>query len=91
MRIRPVRDLALVEPLPADDVSPGGILLPDKREGEQTAKGIVREVGPGLIGTPIEPGVRIAYRPAGACPLQGSDAILHLVPYDQILAVIEIG
>lgn len=91
MRYQPVRDLVLVEPLAPEDVSPGGIFLPDKRQEEPAARGLVMEVGPELIGTPVEPGVRVVYRQSAASAVPGPDGMLHLVPYKEILAVVEVG
>lgn len=46
---KPLRDYMLVKPLEHSSLTPGGILLPDKRKQEATTIGQVLRVGPGLI------------------------------------------
>lgn len=48
MKIKPVADRVVVEPAEADEISAGGIILPDTAK-EKPQKGTVVAVGPGKI------------------------------------------
>ncbi len=47
-KVRPLDDRVVVEPLEADEKSPGGILLPDTAK-EKPQRGRVLAVGPGKL------------------------------------------
>src|SRR5262245_49095112 len=48
LKIRPLDDRVVVEPLEAEDTSPGGILLPDTAK-QKPQRGRVLAVGPGKL------------------------------------------
>jgi chaperonin GroES len=48
LRIRPLDDRVVVEPLEADEKTPGGILLPDTAK-QKPQRGRVLAVGPGKL------------------------------------------
>ena len=48
LKIRPLEDRVVVEPLEADEKTPGGILLPDTAR-EKPQRGRVLAVGPGKV------------------------------------------
>jgi chaperonin GroES len=56
LKIRPLEDRVVVEPLEADEKTPGGILLPDTAR-EKPQRGRVLAVGPGKTN---EDGKRLA-------------------------------
>jgi chaperonin GroES len=59
--LKPLGDRILVEPLEAEDVSPGGIVLPDTAK-EKPQKGKVLAVGPGRVqenGRVVPPEVKV--------------------------------
>lgn len=45
--VRPILDRVLVKRIDEDDVSPGGIIIPDKNK-EKPSRGVVIDVGPGI-------------------------------------------
>lgn len=54
MKLRPIEDRIIVEPLEADTITPGGIVLPDNVQ-EKPSRGIVVSIGPGRL---LENGTR---------------------------------
>ncbi|NIA31592.1 MAG: co-chaperone GroES [Actinobacteria bacterium] len=61
LNLKPLADRVVVEPLEADDVSTGGIILPDTAK-EKPQQGTVVAVGPGKhsdAGTLVEMSVKI--------------------------------
>jgi len=48
IKIRPLDDRVVVEPLPAEEVTAGGIVLPDSAK-EKPQRGTVIAVGPGKL------------------------------------------
>ena len=48
LKVRPLADRVVVEPAPAEDVSSGGIILPDTAQ-EKPQQGTVVAVGPGKV------------------------------------------
>lgn len=60
LKIKPLADRVVVEPAEAEDVSAGGIILPDTAQ-EKPQQGTVMAVGPGKVsdaGSLIEPTVK---------------------------------
>lgn len=49
MNLYPLEDRVVVEPLEAEEKSPGGIYIPEKAK-EKPRQGIVLAVGPGKVG-----------------------------------------
>jgi chaperonin GroES len=47
--LKPLNDRIIVEPLKSDEVSKGGIILPDTAEKEKPEKGKVVAAGPGRL------------------------------------------
>ena len=48
LKVRPLADRVVVEPAPAEDVSSGGIILPDTAQ-EKPQQGTVVAAGPGKV------------------------------------------
>ena len=48
LKVRPLADRVVVEPAPAEDVSTGGIILPDTAQ-EKPQQGTVVAAGPGKV------------------------------------------
>ena len=48
LKVRPLADRVIVEPAPAEDVSSGGIILPDTAQ-EKPQQGTVVAAGPGKV------------------------------------------
>ncbi len=56
MKVRPLHDRVLVKRLEEEDISPGGIIIPDTAK-EKPQKGLVLAVGDGKI---LENGTKVA-------------------------------
>ena len=48
LKVKPLSDLVVVEPAPAEDVSSGGIILPDTAQ-EKPQQGTIVAAGPGKV------------------------------------------
>ena len=48
LKVKPLADRVVVEPAPAEEVSSGGIILPDTAQ-EKPQQGTVAETGPGKV------------------------------------------
>ncbi len=51
MKIKPLGDKVVIEPITEDTKTPSGIVLPDTHEKEKPEKGKVLAVGPGKVNT----------------------------------------
>jgi len=67
MAIKPLDDRVLVEPLEAEETTPGGIVLPDTAK-EKPMKGKVVAAGPGTL---LETGER------GDMPVKKGDEVIY--------------
>ncbi len=70
MKIRPLDDRIVIEPIEAAAKTPGGIMLPDQAR-ERPQSGLVIAVGPGRL---LENGVRLA------CSVKNGDEV-YFAPY----------
>ena len=81
MKIRPLNDWVLIRPLPDEEKSPGGIVIPETAK-ERPTRGEVVAVGPGryedeydrrgrskgerkFVKTEVEPGQKVLFRRFG--------------------------
>ena len=67
LKVKPLADRVVVEPAPAEDVSSGGIILPDTAQ-EKPQQGTVVATGPGkvsdagkTVGMEVKKGDKILY------------------------------
>jgi chaperonin GroES len=96
MDIRPLRDKILVQPKPVEEVSKGGIIIPDTAK-DAPVEGTVLAVGNGIINRDgelipldVKVGDSVLYKKNGNTITeieQGNDKYLIMSEYD-ILAVI---
>lgn len=62
MKLRPLSDRVIVTPLAKDEISKGGIILPDTVDKERPEQGKVVAVGPGKLqdnGSRVEVSVKV--------------------------------
>ena len=96
MNIKPLGDRVLVKPLEAEEVSAGGIVLPDTAK-EKPAEGKVVAVGPGkktddgtVIPVGIKVGDKVLYGKYGGNEISTNDGKEYLViREDDIYAVVQ--
>jgi len=95
MKIRPLHDRVLVKRLAEEEMSAGGIIIPDTAK-EKPAEGLVVAVGPGKLdedGEPIAPAVKkgdkvLFSKYAGTeVDLDGSEHLI--IREDDVLCVLE--
>ena len=96
MKIQPLGDRVLVQPLEAEEVSKGGIVLPDTAK-EKPAEGKVVAVGEGkktddgtVIPVSIKVGDKVLYSKYGGNEISTSDGKEYLViREDDIYAIVK--
>lgn len=96
MKIQPLGDRVLVEPLEAEDVSKGGIVLPDTAK-EKPQEGKVVAVGKGKVGEDgkvkaleVKVGDRVLYSKYGGHEIKTKDGKEALVIREEdIYAVVQ--
>jgi len=95
MRIRPLGDRVLIEPL-REEKKKGGIILPDTVEKERPQEGKVIAVGPGRVDDNgkkipmnVKKGDRVLFTKYGPSEIKVDDKEYLITREDDILAVIE--
>jgi chaperonin GroES len=95
MRIRPLGDRVLIEPL-REEKKKGGIILPDTVEKERPQEGKVIAVGPGRVDDNgkkipmnVKKGDRVLFTKYGPSEIKVDDKEYLIAREDDILAVIE--
>ena len=95
MKVKPLGDRVLVQPVEADEVSKGGIIIPDSAK-EKPQEGKVVAVGTGKIDEDgkkvpfnVKKGDRVLMPEYGGTEVKVDDKEYQIVREDDILAVIE--
>jgi len=94
MKIQPLADNVLVEPLEREAKTPAGIVIPDTAK-EKPQEGKVVAVGPGkyesgkLIKPEVRKGDRVLYRRYGGSEIKINGKEYLMVGMDDILGVIK--
>lgn len=95
MKIRPLQDRLLVQPILEKDVRKGGIIIPDSAK-EKPIEGRVKAVGKGKIGDDGNPikmevkvGDKVLYSKYGGTEIKIDGEDFLLMREDDILGVIE--
>lgn len=94
IKLRPLDDRVVVEPDDADEVTPGGIVLPDVAK-EKPQRGMVVAVGPGKLlddgsrATPIvSPGDKVMFTKYGGTEIEVLGTKLLIVRESDLLAAL---
>ena len=95
MKIRPLGDRVLVEPMEEKEVKKGGIIIPDSAK-EKPQEGIVRAIGTGkrdddgkLIPFNVKAGDKVLMPKYGGTEVKINDKEYQIVREEDILAVID--
>ena len=94
MKIKPLADKILIEPLEREAKTPGGIIIPDTAK-EKPQEGKVIAVGPGkwkegkLIKPEVKKGDHVLYRRYGGQEIKIEGKEYLMVEMDDILGVVE--
>jgi chaperonin GroES len=96
MKIVPLADYVLIEPIKEEEKTKAGILLPESAEKERPEKGKVIAVGPGrrdekgnLIPISVKVGQTVLFKKYGPDEIKVDDKEYLICKEEDILAVIE--
>jgi len=96
MRIKPISDHILIEPIKEEEKTKTGILLPDTAEKERPEQGKIIAVGPGkkdkqgkFIPLEVKPGDRVLFTKYGPNEIKVEDKEYLIAKEEDILATIE--
>ncbi len=95
MKIRPLHDRILVQPILEKDVRKGGIIIPDSAK-ERPIEGRVKAVGSGKVGDDgkvikleVKVGDKVLYSKYGGTEIKVDGEDLLLMREDDVLAIID--
>jgi chaperonin GroES len=96
MRIKPISDHILIEPIKEEEKTKTGILLPDTAEKERPEQGKIIAVGPGkkdkqgkLVPLEVKPGDKVLFTKYGPNEIKVEDKEYLIAKEEDILAVLE--
>ncbi len=96
MKIKPLADYVLIEPLKEEEKTKGGILLPQTAEREKPEQGRVIAVGPGrrdekgnLIPVSVKPGQKVLFKKYSPDEIKVDDKEYLICKEEDIVAIIE--
>jgi len=97
MRIQPLADHILIEPIKEEEKTKSGILLPETAEKEKPEQGKVIAVGPGrktssgkIIPVGVKAGQRVLFTKYGPNEIKVDNKEYLIAKEEDILAIIEI-
>ena len=95
MKIIPISDHVLIEPIKGEETSKGGILLPQTAEKERPEQGKIIAVGPGkkdetgkIIPLEVKPGDKVLFTKYGPNEIKVEDKEYLIAKEEDILAII---
>ena len=96
MKIKPLSNHILIEPIKEEEKTKGGILLPESAEKERPEQGKVIAVGPGkrteegkIIPLEVKVGQKVLFKKYGPDEIKINDKEYLIATDDDILAIIE--
>ena len=96
MKILPLSDHILIEPIKEEEKTKTGILLPDTAEKEKPEQGLVVAVGPGrktvsgkVIPLSVKEGQKVLFTKYGPSEIKVDDKEYLIAKEEDILAIIE--
>jgi len=87
MKIKPIGNRILVEPLKIEEKTFSGIILPSSGEAKSSNMGIV--VALGNIKEDVKVGDKVFFKPHSGVEIPDSDKTFLILEVEEILAVIE--
>ena len=98
MKIKPLSDHILIEPIKEEEKTKTGILLPETAEKERPEEGRVIAVGPGrtteegkLIPVSVKPGQKVLFKKYGPDEIKVDNKEYLIAKEEDILAIIELS
>ncbi len=96
MKIKPLSDHILIEPIKEEEKTKAGILLPETAEKERPEQGRVIAVGPGkknkkgeYLPLDLKPGQKVLFTKYGPNEIKINDKEYLIAKEEDILAIIE--
>ena len=96
MKIKPLADYVLIEPISQEEKTKGGIFLPETAEKERPEQGKVIAVGPGkkndsgqLIPMTVKPGQTVLFTKYGPNEIKVDNKEYLIAKEEDILAILE--
>lgn len=96
MKIKPLSDHILIEPIPQEEKTKGGILLPETAEKERPEQGKVIAVGPGkrtssgkINPLQVKAGDKVLFTKYGPSEVKFEDKEYLIAKEEDILAILE--
>jgi len=97
MKITPLHDFILIEPIRQEEVTPGGIVIPESAREERSMKGKVIAVGPGKINEKtgerippsVKPGQVVIFKKYAPDEIKIDKNEYYFVRDEDIMAIIE--
>ncbi|MDP2664001.1 MAG: co-chaperone GroES [bacterium] len=96
MKIKPISDHILIEPIKEEEKTKTGILLPDTAEKERPEQGKIIAVGPGrkdkqgkIIPLEVKPGDRVLFTKYGPNEIKVEEKEYLIAKEEDILAILE--
>ncbi len=96
IKIKPLADYVLLEPIKEEEKTKSGILLPQTAEKERPEQGKVIAVGPGkrdekgnLIPVSVKPGQKVLFKKYGPDEIKVDDKEYLICKEEDIVAIIE--
>ena len=95
MKIKPLDNRVLLRPIEAQEISPGGIIIPEAAK-EKSIRGSVVAVGPGkladdgtITAVSVKPGDKVIYSTYAGTEIKKDGEKYLLIREDDILALIK--
>jgi len=96
MNLKPFNDYILIEPLKEDEITKGGIVIPETAREERAIKGKVISVGPGKLNDKgermplnVKEGQVVIFKKYAPDEVKIDDKEYYFVREDDILAIVE--
>ncbi len=96
MKIKPLMDYVLVEPIKQAEETKGGIILPKTVDKDRPEQGVIVAVGPGkrnddgeMIPVELKKGQKVLFTKYGPTEIKVDDREYLIAKQEDILAVIE--
>jgi chaperonin GroES len=96
IKINPLSDHVLIQPLEKEEKTKAGILLPDTAEKEKPEEGLIIAVGPGrkvssgkIIAMSVKPGQKVLFTKYGPNEVKVDGKEYLIAREEDILAVVE--
>jgi chaperonin GroES len=96
IKINPLSDHILIEPLKGEEKTKAGILLPETAEKEKPEEGLIIAVGPGrkvssgkIIPMSVKPGQKVLFTKYGPNEVKVDNKEYLIAREEDILAIIE--